>query len=673
MLLILVIVAVGEPQVAAVAEEDLNVLPSQIEGGPTRQMLSRYLKQRAFEAIDRRDAEYEKLKTDEQIEAYQARLREFFFQQLGQLPERTPLNARVVGTIDGDGYRIEKIIFESQPKHYVTALLYLPNPPQSPLGKGGLRGVARQKIPAVLIPCGHTANGKIGYQKPCILLAKNGIAAFCYDPIGQGERYQILDSAGKPRFKSTTEHTLVGAGCIPLGRNAATFRVWDGMRALDYLCSRDDIDATRLGCTGNSGGGRLTEYLMALDPRIVCAAPGCCVTSFRRRIETNGPGDAEQNIFGQIAFGMDNADYVIMRAPKPTLLLTATHDFVDIQGAWHVFREAKRIYTRMGFAERVDLVEADAKHGFSQPLRVAMVRWMRRWLLEIDEPITEPEIATHSADELRCTPKGQVLLMDGSRSVADLNVEFDKQLGKQRNEAWLPANRERTIGAVRRLAGVRTLHELPRPAVSNAGTFERPGYHVEKIVLQPEPDLWLPALLFKPAKPSGKHVLYLNGNGKHINAQPDGPIEKHVQQGSVVLAVDLRGTGETGGTNENMWGGNWDDIFLAYLLGKSMVGMRTEDVLVAARFLSEWESDDAIPIHLVADGLATAPAVHAAALESSLFAELKLGDVCPSWKDVVADPSKTGRLADTIHGALRVYDLPDLVASFQVSKKREYH
>ncbi len=146
-------------------EENLSVLPSQMEFGPTRQMLSRYLERLARESFDRRDAEYEKLKTNDQIDAYQTKLREFFFRQLGRLPERTPLNPRLVGTIDGEGYRIEKIIFESQPKHFVTALLYLPK---------GLRD--QQKIPAVLVPCGHTANGKIGYQKPCILLAKNGIA-----------------------------------------------------------------------------------------------------------------------------------------------------------------------------------------------------------------------------------------------------------------------------------------------------------------------------------------------------------------------------------------------------------------------------------------------------------------------------------------------------------------
>jgi hypothetical protein len=300
-----------------------------------------------------------------------------------------------------------------------------------------------------------------------------------------------------------------------------------------------------------------------------------------------------------------------------------------------------------------------------------MVRWMRRWLLEIDEPISEPEIETHSTDELLCTPEGQVLLMDDARSVADLNIEFDKRLETQRIESWIPANREKTLEEVRRLAGVHALADLPRPAVRNAGTIKRGGYSIEKIVLQPEPDIWLPTLLFNPAKPSGKRVLYLNGKGMHLDEQPDGPIEKLVQQGIVVLAIDLRGTGETGGSNENMWGGNWNDIFLAYLLGKSMVGMRTEDVLVAARFLSEWKQrDNADPIQLVAEGIAIPPAFHAAALENSLFTSLKLSGACPTWKDIVVDPANTGRLADTIHGALRVYDLPDLVDSFRLSKEQ---
>ena len=238
----------------------------------------------------------------------------------------TPLNARVVGELKGDGFRVEKIIFQSLPDCHVTALLYLPTD-------------ARPPFPAVLVPCGHTANGKAssGYQRVCMLLARSGMAAFCYDPIGQGERYQLLDDAGRPRYKSTTEHTLVGVSSMLVGRNTATYRVWDGVRALDYLQQRDDIDGARLGCTGNSGGGTLTEYLMALDRRILCAAPGCSVTTFRKRLEDNGLGDAEQNIYGQIAFGLGHADYFHLRAPRPALICSATRDYVDIDGAWQIF------------------------------------------------------------------------------------------------------------------------------------------------------------------------------------------------------------------------------------------------------------------------------------------------------------------------------------------------
>jgi len=166
-------------------------------------------------------------------------------------------------------------------------------------------------------------------------------------PLDQGERHQLLDADGKPIITRSTEgHTRAGVGAILVGRNTATYRIWDGMRAIDYLASRPEVDADRIGCTGISGGGTMTSYLMALDDRIQAAAPGCFITTTRRKNESPGPGDAEQNIFGQIAYGMDHADYILMRAPKPTLICAATHDFVPIEGTWEAFREAKRLYTR---------------------------------------------------------------------------------------------------------------------------------------------------------------------------------------------------------------------------------------------------------------------------------------------------------------------------------------
>jgi len=393
---------------ASVWAEDLNCLVP-VDGKPAATTLYySELQAEAYAALDRRREAYDRLKTDAQIKEYQTTLRAKLVEQLGGFPERTPLNARTVGTIDGDGYRVEKVIFESQPNHHVTANFYLPQ------GKG--------PFPAVLVSSGHSRTGKTAdyNQRFAIAMARHGIAALAYDPIGQGERSQILDEAGKPVFSgTTTEHFLVGVGAILVGSNTARYRIWDGMRAIDYLASRPEIDAQRIGFTGCSGGGTVTSYLMALDDRVACAAPACYLTTFRRLIETIGPQDAEQNIFGQVALGIDHPDYVLLRAPRPTIISATTSDFFDIQGTWDNFRQAKRIYARLGYPERIDLVEAEGTHGVQPQNLLGIVRWMRRWLLGKDDPVELGDLTTRREAELLCTPRGQTLLLDGERSVYD--------------------------------------------------------------------------------------------------------------------------------------------------------------------------------------------------------------------------------------------------------------
>ncbi len=238
------------------------------------------------------------------------------------------------------------------------------------------------------------------YQRAGILLAKSGMAALCYDPIGQGERHQILQPDGRPRFENGVEHMLVAPGSILLGRSAATYRIWDGIRGLDYLESREDIDLQRLGLTGNSGGGLVTTLLMALDERVACAAPSCYITPVKEMLETNGPGDSEQQVYGEITQGLGHADYLMIRAPKPTLICAATQDdMFDISGSWRSLREAKRFYGRLGYPERVDLVEADVVHGFFRPLREGIARWMRRWLIGIDDAVVETDSSLLSEEE----------------------------------------------------------------------------------------------------------------------------------------------------------------------------------------------------------------------------------------------------------------------------------
>jgi len=624
-------------------------------------MMDCHLKGLAREAFARRGGEFEDLKTAKQLRARRTRMREFFARAVGGFPKRTPLNAKVVGKRSCGEYRIEKVIFESQPRHYVTGVMYVP------------RG--RRPFPAVLVPCGHSENGKAAepYQRVCILLAKNGLGAFCYDPIGQGERKQILDAEGKGegKYGCTIEHTLTGVGCILLGTNTARYRIHDGMRAIDYLAGRKDVDPGRIGCTGNSGGGTMTSYLMALDERVACAAPSCYLTSLERLVETIGPQDAEQNVHGQIAFGMDHADYVLMHAPGPTLICTATRDFFDIRGSWDTFREAKRFYTRLGFPERVNLVETDAGHGFSPQLRVAVVRWMRRWLLGKDDAVTEPDLTIMDEEELRCTPRGQVMLMKGARSVFDLNADLEKRLAKSRRKK---APGPELSELVRKLVGIRPLAELSECAAETVGSVERKGYRIDKVVLRPEEGIALPALAFVPPSHGEDAYLYVHGEGKVADAAPGGTIEGLALRGRLVLAVDLRGVGETEGEEKNqkwseMFGPAGKDYFLAYLLRLPYVGMRAEDILVSARFLRDMRGEIR-RIHLVAVGEAGVPALHAAALEPNLFASVTLKRTLVSWSSVVRTPEAKHQLMNAVHGALEVYDLPDLLALLPEGKVR---
>jgi len=642
-------------------------VPSPGEAQVDRNMMKEHLLRRVSAAQERWKADFDQRQMPEEIAAYQDRMRAKFREAIGGLPERTPLEPEIVGTLKQEGYRVEKVLFQSQPKHYVAAALFLPDPDK-----------VKPPYPGVLVPCGHSANGKAYhlYQEACALLALNGMAALIFDPVDQGERHQLLDAAGKPRLASCTGHNMIGVGSILLGRNTARFEIWDGIRGIDYLQSRPEIDPKRIGCMGNSGGGTQTAYLMALDDRILAASPSCYICGlYGRLLRTNGAQDAEQNIFGQLAFGMDHADYCMLRAPRPTLLCTATHDFFDIRDAWIAFRYAKRLYGRLGFAERMSLIETDQPHGYSLRLREGATRWMARWLLDNNEPITEPPgLKVPSDAEIQCTPRGEVMLLEGARSVYDLNRDYEGQLAEQRKQFWADESREAMLQRVRQIAGIRPSSELPKPKVERLETVTRDGYHVEKILFQAESDVWLPALLFVPKGDAPRDVLrdavvYVDERGKDAESAPGGEIEKLVKAGRVVLAVDLRGTGQTQQVGQKyfsppLFGPDGQDFYVAYLLGSSYVGMRAEDVLLVARWLGrEYPSAAATGVELVAAGHVTVPALHAAALKPGLFRSVKLVRPLVSWSNVVRSGYAKVPLVSLVHGALTTYDLPDLAAT----------
>ena len=639
--------------------------------------LGDWLKPRFAVMTSARDAAFEKLSGQKDLRRWQSERRSFLRRQIGEFPERTPLNSLVVGRLQGDGYRVEKVMFESRPQHHVTANLYLPE--------------STGPYPAILIPCGHSHTGKASgqYQRAAILFARHGMAALCYDPVSQGERYQVIDPDGghthfddiprqlavphpNVRHLCTTEHTLIGIGSILLGENIAQHRVWDGMRAIDYLQSREDIQADKIGCTGNSGGGTLTSYLMALDDRIVAASPGCYLTSFQRLIETKGPQDGEQNIFGQVAFGMDAADYVIMRAPVPILICASTRDATfDILGTREVFHQANRFYSHLGFPERVAMNEADAPHGYLIQHREAVARWMHRWLIGRDKVIWEKPRSEWpakvsdeflrslsegdwTAEELQCSPRGQVMLMDGQRSAFQINAEKASALAKSRQAKWDAATATEKRNIVRRAIGMK---EVGPARFVTTGSVKAQDYTINDVQMHRKDAIVLSAKSYIPNGEVTGHVLYLHGKGMSAD---DVPVAL-VKEGNRVLVAELSGIGMTDvPPDKRTWGyGRFgrdnQEILTAYLMGDSFVRMRVADAFSWASHFGEAK------VEVIGVGEAAIPALHAAALAPEQFHKVKLEQMIASWADVVSAPEHYNQLVNAVHGVHRHYDLPDLV------------
>ncbi len=619
------------------------------QDSPSRRMLQDYLLSQAQKHFDARRAVIAGLKTPDDIHKRQKQLRDWFIESLGGFPEKTPLNAQIVGKELRDGYRIEKLICESRPQHHVTATLYLPE------GKG--------PFPGVLMPIGHSTNGKAAdyVQRGAILLAKNGLAVLTYDPIGQGERRQLLDRQGKAAIPgSTTEHTLTGIGALLVGQNTATYRIWDGIRSLDYLVSRPEIDATRIGCTGCSGGGTETSYLMALDERITAAAPSCYVTSLERLFATIGPQDAEQNITGQVAAGLEHADYLFLRAPRPTLICAATRDFFDIQGTWTSFREAKRTYGLLGFGERVDLFESDTGHGFPRSQREATVRFMRRWLLGKDDTATEPDFPIVKDAELQCTRTGQVLEDFKGKSVFHFNAERAELLAKKRGKRQLDQKTPDLLKEVAQVIGV----TLPvRAAASVEPGNVKAVKNGTRLLFKTEPGIIVPGVLLLPeTEKPGPLVIHLNATDRA--ADPSQPqLRELLGAGSRVLTLDLRGLGETApGTAKqpSHFGVDFKEAYLGLHLNRPLLGQRTSDVLAVIEALASRSGYKEFV--LIGPGKAGPVALHAAALEPRIKG-LILDRSLASWTSVVLTPISFDQLTNVVPGVLAVYDLPELAAT----------
>lgn len=602
------------------------------------------IRDEALRMLEQRRVKVEALRTPAEIAARKKYVGERLTAALGGFPERTPLNARTVGVLDGDGYRVERVIFESQPKFYVTANLYVPKSGTAP-------------YPAILFPLGHETPGAKAYdawQRVLISMAKKGYVCLAWDTLGQGERIQLFDEdLGVSKVRSsTTEHTVLGTQTLLVGESIARYTIWDGMRALDYLASRKEVDATRIGLTGNSGGGTHTAYLAALDGRIAAAAPSCFITTWSRLLQTIGPQDAEQCIPPSIAEGLDHGDFILSFAPKPYMMLTAIRDFFSITGARETHQEAKGIYRALDMEQKMGMMDADDGHGYTLPRRLAAYKFFSRWLQGREDDSGEPQLAVENEEDLWCTPTGQVATSLGGETVFTLNQRRAKELIRARATFQLDD--------VRRLIA----YEKPRGTrrVYSFGKLDREGYQIEKMTYESEPGVRIPALLYTANRSDArKGIVFAHGQGKAA-AHPE--VEPLVKKGYTVLSIDLRGFGEMrlpGERNGSDWArffGNYEAAMTAMLSGKSLVAMRAADIAAAVDVL---ESKVAEVAGLARDGAAI-PMLHAAALDGRIK-RLGLEGMLVSYETVVNQRINRMVFEHVVRGALRSYDLPDLAAS----------
>ncbi len=647
----------------AAAQNQLDFLEGLEEHRNLRGALRTYLQARAEETLAARARTVDSLSTEAAVAERRAYIRRRMIEAVGGLPERTPLNARVVGKLERPGYTIEKVIFESQPNFFVTANLYLP--------KAG-----RPPYPAVLYPLGHERGGKSHETWQIMLgsLAAKGYVALAWDPLGQGERAQMYDEDFEERklVRSTTEHTVLGIQCLLTGDNLARYTIWDGLRALDYLLSRPEVDVQRVACTGNSGGGTHTAYLSALDDRIRVAAPSCYITSWSHLLRTIGPQDAEQVLLPWLAAGLDHGDFVLAFAPKPYLMLSAIRDFFSISGARATFQQTKALYERLGAGGKLSMSEVDQGHGYHQLNRLAAYDWFARWLKGQEDRAPEPEIEIAQFEDLACTSTGQVANSLGGETVYNLNrkraAALNPGLPGIAGAGDLDGFRRQIRGRIHQWSGID--YQPAAVEVRPYGRIAREGYHIDKLVYESEPGILIPALLFVPgAGPARKPaIVYVDGEGKSAQAAPGGDLEWFVRQGHVVLAIDARGAGETRRQSEE-YGSDWPRYFgdyesamTALLLGETLAGMRAADVLRGVDLLGRRPEVEPERIYAVGRGAGAIPALFAAALDERI-GRVAIEDGLATYRSVVEHRIHRGIFENVIPGILKAFDLPDVVAS----------
>jgi len=534
--------------------------------------------------------------------------------------------------------------------------------------------------PAILGPLGHSTNGKAwpSYQKLFSNLARKGYVVLAYDPFGQGERIEYPGSRpGQTAIGGggTSEHEYAGRRLILLGANFGLFRAWDGIRGIDYLLTRPEVDPERIGCCGQSGGGTLTQFLSALDTRIRVAVVSMGNTENLAQTDVEPPGsadDAEQNIIPALARGIDRADLLYAFAPKPLLMGITLHDAGHtyspeyVSGSLDLLDEYKRAYGILGAAERVALQATTVSHGYVYEMRRATYAWFNRWFEMKNADDAETSQAVESDATLFVTPTGFVTTSLGGETALSLTRQMADEI---HTPSTLGVDELRT-----RIRSVLAVDD-PRDAKVTArvlATIKKPGYRAEQIEIASDHEIRTPGWVLTPdnAGAATPTLLYVGEPAAWSAIAEDAFAERLcVKGGCRVAVIDVRGRGDCAIAYPQRGrfyfpGRIADEAYLTWftlMLGKPLLGGQVYDTLRALDYLRS-RPDVGGAVSLVGDGAHGVIALYAAALDPRVL-KVALRQIVTDYRSLATAERYTQPFGIYAYGLLREFDLPEVAGA----------
>jgi dienelactone hydrolase len=531
------------------------------------------------------------------FEEERARRKREFLRSIGldPLPERTLLQARIVGKLERDTYTIEKLVYESRPDFPVTAHVYVP------------KGHAGEKLPVIVNATGHWEHKKTEPTEQ----------ARCIDQVRDGYLAIEVDSPGHS-FEGNAQIERRGAGThwdprlIAGSTTADTIYVWDLMRALDYLETRPDADMARVGITGVSGGGHVTMFAFAADERFQCAVPVCYPSSFLDNWEN---GCDCNHVPGYVQVG-DRADVIGIRAPAPVFVIGAKDDpEFPALGTRHTGEKLKAQWKLFGAEDRAWWKLFDGGHDYSRPMREAALGFFDLYLKRQGDgaPVAERPMSTEppEAPELFCIGPQETKQLT-MRDIARANVA---RAGKASWDEVVALN-----------------GGLPRRVPLDFKVLELSPYEEGQAVsFVSENGLSIPGLLHQPKKLRGALVL-ISEQGK-LAAKDEFPVEALAADGFACLLIDVRGFGELGGL---------DPKLMAYLGIADSFAMGWDAARAAEALQGFYQQPQRVLV--VGKGpCASLAALYASCMGGSVAGVLGL-DALASWDELFDDSVPTSAL-----------------------------